>query len=104
MSDRQPGESKKLVSRREFLVGGGAVIAALALAACGTKTSSTTTIPTSGTSTSTQQTTNTTSTSTLTPKYGGTITYISGTMTINSGWPAEPKSIRWLPRPCAILY
>ena len=83
---------KKLVSRREFLMGSGAVIVAIALTACGSKTTnSTTTIPTSVTSTSTQQTSIFPSTSTLTPKYGGTLRYISGTMTLNSGWPADPQ-------------
>ena len=83
--------TKKLVSRREFLMGSGAVIAAIALTACGTKTTnSTTTIPTSVTSTSTQPTSISPSTSTLTPKTGGTLKYIAGSMAINSGWPSEP--------------
>ena len=72
-------------------MGSGAVMAAIALTACGSKTTnSTTTIPTSVTSTSTQQTSTTPSTSTLTPKYGGTLRFISGSMTLNSGWPADP--------------
>ena len=98
---RAEKSERKLVSRREFLVGGGAVIAAIALTACGTKTTTsspstsvssatTATTPTSVTSTSTQQTSTTPSTSTVTPKYGGTIRYISPTMTLNSGWPSEP--------------
>ena len=71
---RAEKSEKKLVSRREFLVGSGAVIAAIALTACASKTTnSTTTIPTSVASTPPQQTSTTPSTSTLTPKYGGTL-------------------------------
>ena len=69
---------KKLVSRREFLVGGGAVIAAIALASCTAKTTTSTTTattPTSGTI------------STLTPKYGGTLRNFGGGEGLPFGWP-----------------
>ena len=90
MSDGKPGESKKLVSRREFLVGGGAVMAALALAACGTKTSSTTTPGTSTPGTSTPVPITGGSPTAQTPKYGGTLRYVlNAAGTANIGWPPE---------------
>ena len=98
---RAEKSERKLVSRREFLMGSGAVIAAIALTACGTKTTnSTTTIPTSVTSTSTQQTSISPSTSTLTPKSGGTLRAISSPMTANIGWPADPSISQSLTQVC----
>ena len=79
---------KKLVSRKEFLVGSGAVIAAIALTACGSKTTNSTT--TNVATTTLQQTATPTSTSpTLTPKYGGTVRIIGGASLSNMGWPAD---------------
>ena len=81
---------KKLVSRREFLAGSSAVIAAIALTACGTKTTnSTTPTPTSVPSTPIKQTSTSPSTSTLTPKYGGSLKIVYGTFGGNIGWPAD---------------
>ena len=90
--------NKKLISRREFLAGGGAVIAAIALTACGPKTTnSTTNIPTSVTSTPLKQTSISPSTPTLTPKYGGTLRYLTGQLTNHLGWPADVQtSMRYL--------
>ena len=91
MKESRFESDKKLVSRKEFLVGSGAVIAAIALTACGSKTtSSTTTLPTSVTSTSTQQTSTPNSASSpQTPKYGGTLRVLSGISSNNKGWPAD---------------
>jgi peptide/nickel transport system substrate-binding protein len=78
------GAGKKLLTRREFLVGGGAVIAAVALTACTSKTPSVST--SSNTSPGSAPSTSSTA---MTPKYGGTLKVIQTPMPANIGWPAE---------------
>jgi ABC-type transport system substrate-binding protein len=75
---RAEKSEKKLVSRKEFLVGSGGVIAVVTLAACGAKTSSTTPAPKTLALT----------TPALTPKYGGTLKYACSD-TGPGGWPVE---------------
>ena len=88
MKENRFESNKKLVSRKEFLVGSGAVIAAIALTACGSKTTNSTT--TNVATTTLQQTaTPTSASSPLTPKYGGTLRFISGAFANNIGWPAD---------------
>ena len=83
MTKRNDHTSKGLVTRREFLVGGGAVLAVAAFAACSNKVSTTT----SGTPSSTTSTT--ASGSSSTPKYGGTLKSIWLPVESNIGWPPE---------------
>ena len=87
-SDKDLNE-KKLVSRRDFLAGSGAVLAMVALASCASKTTTTTSNPISTKTSKTSSTTGAT-TGTLTPKYGGTLRFISGDLANNLGWPADP--------------
>ena len=77
-----------LISRREFLVGSGALIATISLAACTSQ--ATTPLSTNVTPTLSQKTSNPTSTtSTITPKYGGTLKSIWLSAESNIGWPVE---------------
>ena len=75
-------EGRKLLTRRQFLVGGSAVFAATLLASCGTKnaTNSKITLTNSGSQTSSQGT-----------KYGGILRQLGAGSTGNTniGWPAE---------------
>ena len=73
MIDCNINTSKKLLTRREFLVGSGAVLTVAALAACSNKITST-----SGTSSSS------------TPKYGGTLKLIDPSApSVSIGYPPE---------------
>ena len=89
MTKRNVHTSKKLLTRREFLVGGGAVIAVAALAACTNKAATNTSgIPSSTTPA-------TASGSSSTPKYGGVLKMISvggGSMGV-LGWAAEGQGM-----------
>jgi peptide/nickel transport system substrate-binding protein len=107
MVSRNNGKkSDQHVTRRDFLKGGGAVIASAvlfnSLFSCATSetTKSTTTATTStpGTTTATTSTPGTTTTtstsattSALTPKYGGTVRLTGGGSTTPFGWPAETR-------------
>ena len=71
------------VTRREFLIGSGAVLALAAFAACSNKT-------TPATSESTSIMPSTTTGSALTPKYGGVLKVLGATsVSGNIGWPSE---------------
>ena len=76
------GEGRKLLTRRQFLVGSSAVFAATLLVSCGTKnaTNSKITLTNSGSQTSSQG-----------PKYGGILRQLGAGSTGNTniGWPAE---------------
>ena len=88
----------KGVSRREFLIGSGAAIAALALAAC---SRSTTTSNSPTTSTITSSSTTNGATSTLTPKRGGTLKIMGSIDAGNAGgWPSELTSMADDAQPC----
>ena len=89
MKESKLESKKKLVSRREFLVGSGAIIAAIALSACAPKT---TTETATAITSATAATTLPQGASTLTPKYGGVLRFITNSTFLgtNIGWPADP--------------
>ena len=95
------GSEKKLVSRREFLVGSGAVMAAIALTACSKTTNPTTVMPESVNSTPLKQTSTPPFGSTLTPKYGGVLKMLATSSSITSlGWAAEGQGQLSAPDVC----
>ena len=87
--NKPQSSSENRVTRRNFLKGGGAIIASAILlnsfSSCNNSLTSTTKTSTTS-ATSTAPGTGTT----LTPKYGGTLRYISGSLSAtNVGWPAD---------------
>ena len=89
MEERKAPESsnKNRVTRRDFLKGGGVIIAsAVLLNSFSSCTNSNTSTANTSTATSPAPGTGTT----LTPKYGGTLRFISDQLPANQGWPAEP--------------
>ena len=93
MERRKEPESsnKSRVTRRDFLKGGGVIIASAvlfnSLSSC--TTSSTTPSNTSTTSTSTVTSPATGPSTALTPKVGGTLRFLYNTVPTNTGWPAD---------------